>query len=65
MLEIFKQDDGKFAVRDTAGTTLDDVLGVFDTQVEADEFILNESMLREENSSDPDFQLPGGGQGIR
>jgi hypothetical protein len=64
MLEVLELDDGRFAVRDVAGASLDDVLGIFDTENEANEFALSEALVREGNQNEPHIQKPGGGQGI-
>jgi hypothetical protein len=64
MLEVLELDDGRFAVRDVGGASLDDVLGIFDTENEANEFALSEALVREGNQNEPHIQKPGGGQGI-
>ncbi len=47
MLEVVQQADGRFAVRDIGGRSIDDVLGVFDTQREADEWMLSRTLTNE------------------
>ena len=63
MMEVVRQEDGRFAVCSMGDRSLDPVLGVFDTQEEADEWMLNQTLLGE--GSDLDVQKPGGGQGLR
>jgi hypothetical protein len=62
MLEVCKQNDGRFAVRDIGGPSLNDVLGVFDTQEEADEAMLQFEMTR--SAGGLGVMRPGGSQGI-
>lgn len=62
MMEVVQQDDGRFAVRDSGSRSVDDVVGVFASQVEADEWMLSQSMAQEENRSGLHLQKPGGGQ---
>ncbi len=65
MMEVVRQEDGRFAVCAIGGSALDPVLGVFDTQEEADEWMLNQSLLSEDNDSGLGIQKPGGNQGLR
>jgi hypothetical protein len=62
MLEVYQQDDGRFAVRDIGGPELNDVLAVFDSQEEADEWLLQQNLLREEGEDGPHTMRPGGNQ---
>ncbi len=62
MMEVVQQGDGRFAVRDSSGRSLNDVVGVFSSQREADEWMLSQTMVREQNDSGLNLQMPGGGQ---
>ena len=62
MMQVVQQADGKFAVRDSSSRSLNDVVGVFTTQREADEWMLGQSMAREQSGSGLNLQMPGGGQ---
>ena len=62
MMEVVQQGDGRFAVREASGDSLYDVVGVFNSQREADEWMLNETIVQEQNGSGLNVQKPGGGQ---
>ena len=61
MLEVVQQADGRFAVRDIGGRQIDDVLGVFDSQREADEWMLNRT-LTGEGEAGLGIMKPGAGE---
>jgi hypothetical protein len=65
MLEVFQQPDGRFVVRNLGGPNLDNVLGLFDTQAEAEEFLLSQEMLLDDRESGLGIMKPGGNQGLR
>ncbi len=65
MLEVFQQADGKFVVKNMGGPILDNVLGVFDTQAEADAFLLGVEFNLDDRESGLGLIKPGGGQGLR
>ena len=62
MMEVVQQGDGRFAVRDSGSRSLDDVVGVFTSQAEADEWMLGQAMAQEEDDNGLHLQKPGGGQ---
>ena len=64
MIEVLQQDNGLFAVRDVGGRALDDVLGLFKTQGEAEEWLLNRNLQSDARNDGPRAILPGGGQGL-
>ena len=63
MIEVTQQDDGLFAVRDVGGQALDDVLGLFTSRREAQEWLLDRN-LRSEANGELRQILPGNGQGL-
>ncbi len=64
MLEVVQQADGRFAVRDIGGRSIDDVVGVFDTQREADEWMLSRTLTDEGNDTGLGIMKPGAGERI-
>ena len=65
MLQVVQQDDGRYAVRDIGGRDLQDVLGIFPTQREADEWMLTTGMNREARADGGAPIKPGDGEGSR
>ncbi len=64
MIEIMQRDDGQFAVRDVGGPVLDDVLGLFASRREAQEWLLDRSLRSDARDDAPRPVLPGDGQGL-
>jgi hypothetical protein len=65
MLEVIQQEDGKFAVRNIGGPVVEDILGVFDTEAEADAFLLGAELNWDDRNSGLGILKPGGNQGLR
>lgn len=64
MLEVVQQPDGRYAVRDIGGRSLDDVLAVFGTQREADEWMLSRTLTDEGADTGLGIMKPGAGERI-
>jgi hypothetical protein len=64
MLEVVVQRDGRFAVCETGGASGNALLGVFATQREADEWMLQRTLLVSELEDGLCIMLPGGNQGL-
>lgn len=63
MLEVLQQKDGRYVVRDVGGIALDDVVGVFDSKREAQEWLLDHSLDAEASHSGLDVMKPGDEEG--
>jgi hypothetical protein len=64
MLEVVAQRDGRFAVCEVGGASGNPLLGVFSTEREADEWMLQRTMLVSELDDGLSIMLPGGNQGL-
>ncbi|NPD66787.1 hypothetical protein HN018_25475 (plasmid) [Lichenicola cladoniae] len=64
MMIVSQQANGLFAVRDISGLALHDVLGLFKTRLEAEEWLLDRALHTDEADNGLSVQKPGNGQGL-
>jgi hypothetical protein len=64
MMEVIALENGQFAVRKIGEAVLEDTLGVFDTQLEAEEWMLERTLRLDEAASGLGVLKPGGSQGL-
>ena len=64
MIEVQQQHDGRYSVRDIGGIALDDVLGVFDSREQAEEWLLDRSLRADEENDGLNVMKPGSGQAV-
>jgi hypothetical protein len=64
MMEILRQRDGRYAVRDIGGAALDDVLAVFESLQEAEAWRLDRTLRDDQTHDGLGLLKPGGGQGL-
>ncbi|WP_419728862.1 hypothetical protein [Lichenicola sp.] len=65
MMQVQKQADGRYVVRDIGGQALDDVLGVFASRREAEEWLLDRALRADEDGDGLGVMKPGSGQAVR
>lgn len=64
MMEVLQREDGRYLVRDVGGVAIDDVLGVFDSRREAEEWLLDRSLKVEASDSGLGVMKPGDGEAL-
>ncbi len=64
MMEVLRQRDGRYAVRDIGGVALDDVLAVFESLHEAEAWRLDRALRDDQIHDGLGLLKPGGGQGL-
>lgn len=62
MMEVLRQEDGRYAVRDVGGVALDDVLGVFDSREEAEGWLLDRGLQADAENDGLRVMTPGSGE---
>ncbi|NPD66784.1 hypothetical protein HN018_25500 (plasmid) [Lichenicola cladoniae] len=65
MMQVLQQPDGRYAVRDIGGIALDDVLAVFDSRTEAEEWLLDHALQGDEAGDGLGVMKPGSGEAVR
>lgn len=64
MFKLQQQPDGRFAIRNIGGRALNDLLSVFDSRREAEEWLLDRSLRAHETDNGLGVMKPGDGQAI-
>lgn len=64
MMEVLQQEDGRYVVRDVGGIALDDVVSVFHSRREAEEWLFDHSLKAEAGDSGLDVMKPGDGEAL-
>lgn len=65
MLQVVRDPDGRHAVRDIGGTAMDDVLAVFDSCREAEEWLLDRTLQVDAENDGLGVMKPGWGHAVR